>query len=125
MAPGVIGVGIDVVELDRFRTVLARRPAIVERVFTAAEQEYAAVRRDPTERLAVRFAAKEAVLKAMGAGLWQVPLRCVEVVRAPSGAPSVHLSGRAVTWAAEHGVSGFHLSLTHTSRTAHAVALAF
>jgi holo-[acyl-carrier protein] synthase len=121
----VVGVGIDAVQLDRFRAVLARRPGIVERVFTASEAEYATRRRDPTERFAARFAAKEAVLKAMGAGLWDVPLRCVEVERAGSGAPSVRLSGRAVRWAAERGITGFHVSLTHTSATAHAIALAY
>jgi len=121
----VIGVGIDAVELDRFRAVLFRRPGIVERVFSPAEAAYAMRRRDPTERLAVRFAAKEAVLKAMGAGLWDVPLRCVEVERAGSGVPSVRLTGRAVAWAGERGITGFHLSLTHTSATAHAVALAY
>jgi holo-[acyl-carrier protein] synthase len=120
----VIGIGTDLVELDRFRLALARTPRIVDRLFSDAEQAYARRRADPTERFAVRFAAKEAVMKAMGVGLWAFPLREVEVVRAASGAPSVQLHGRAAAVAAERGVTAWRLTLTHTDHLAQAIAVA-
>ena len=71
MYPGgeVIGVGIDAVDVERFRRVLGRRPRFAERVFTAAERAEAAGRRDPVPGLAARFAAKEAVMKSLSVGL--------------------------------------------------------
>jgi len=118
------GVGIDAVELDRFRRALERTPGLVERLFTEAEAAYARQRRDPTERFAVRFAAKEAVMKALGIGLGQCGWREVEVVRAESGRPSLVLHGRAAAIAAGQGITSWHLSLTHTDRTATAIAIA-
>jgi holo-[acyl-carrier protein] synthase len=120
----MIGVGIDAVEIDRFRLALQRTPRIAERLFSDAERAYAARRNDPTERLAARFAAKEAVMKAMGVGLWKFNFRDVEVVRGPLGAPSVKLVGKAAALAAERGVTEWRLSLTHTERTAQAIAIA-
>jgi holo-[acyl-carrier protein] synthase len=120
----MIGIGTDVVEIDRFRLALERTPRIVERLFSDAERSYAEKRNDPTERYAVRFAAKEAVLKAMGVGLWRCPLRDIEVARAESGQPSVVLRGKAARLAAERGVAEWHLTLTHTDRIAVATALA-
>jgi len=120
----VKGVGIDAVELDRFRRALERTPGLVDRVFTAEEVAYARRRRDPTERLAARFAAKEAVVKAMGVGIGRFPLRDVEIVRASSGQPAVVLHGKAAEVAAGQGITGWLLSLTHTERTAQAIACA-
>jgi len=120
----VIGIGTDLVELDRFRLALHRTPRIVDRLFSADERAYAERRRDPTERYAARFAAKEAVLKAMGVGLWKFPLRDIEVVRAASGQPSVVLHGRAAEVAAERGVREWRLTLTHTDSVAQAIAVA-
>jgi holo-[acyl-carrier protein] synthase len=65
----VIGVGLDVVDIERFREVLTRRPAMHQRLFTDGERALAAGRTDPVPALAVRFAAKEAVMKALGVGL--------------------------------------------------------
>lgn len=120
----MIGIGTDLVELDRFRLALDRTPGIVNRLFSEAEQAYARGRRDPTERFAARFAAKEAVLKAMGAGLWSCPLREIEVVRAESGQPSVVLHGRAADVARARGVREWRLTMTHTERVAQAIAVA-
>ena len=120
----MIGIGTDVVEVERFRLALRRTPGLAVRLFSDAERAYAARRRDPTERLAARFAAKEAVMKAMGVGLWRFPLRDIEVVRAASGAPSVCLHGGAATLAAERGVTEWRLTLTHTSTLAQAIAVA-
>jgi holo-[acyl-carrier protein] synthase len=120
----VIGIGTDLVEVERFRRALHRTPRLPERLFSEAERAYAARRRDPTERLAARFAAKEAVMKAMGVGLWRFKLRDVEVVRAPSGQPAVALHGRAAVLAAERGVTEWRLTLTHTETVAQAIAVA-
>jgi holo-[acyl-carrier protein] synthase len=120
----VIGIGTDLVELDRFRLALTRTPGIVDRLFTDGERAYAELRRDPTERFAARFAAKEAVLKAMGAGIGECDFREIEVVRAESGAPSVQLHGRAAGLASDRGVGEWRLTMTHTASLAQAIAVA-
>ena len=120
----MIGIGIDSVEVDRFRAVMHRRPGVLDRLFTDDERRYAERRRDPTERFAARFAAKEAVMKALGVGVGACKWREIEVVRAPSGAPSVRLWGGAARLGDERGVVGWRLSLTHTHRSAQAVAVA-
>ena len=120
----MIGIGIDSVEVDRFRVVMHRRPGILDRLFTEDERRYAERRRDPTERFAARFAAKEAVMKALGVGVGACKWREIEVVRAPSGAPVVRLQGGAARLGQARGVTGWRLSLTHTHRSAQAVAVA-
>jgi holo-[acyl-carrier protein] synthase len=121
----MIGVGTDLVDLDRFRLALERTPGIVDRCFTDAERAYAERRRDPTERYAARFAAKEATLKALGVGIGACGLTEIEVVRDDdSGAPALVLHGKAAALAADRGVSAWHLSLTHTDTAAQAVVIA-
>ena len=117
-------IGVDIVEVPRFRALLARRPGIAERLFTPDERAYAEARPDPTERLAARFAAKEAVMKALGAGFGDVSFRDMEVVRAEGGQPGLRLQGRAAARARRAGVAGWHLSLSHTDHTAIAVVVA-
>jgi holo-[acyl-carrier protein] synthase len=120
----VIGLGVDTVDVDRFRTVIGRTPGLVERVFTENERRYAREQRDPTQRLAVRFAAKEAVLKALGVGLGAVRLSEIEVVRAASGAPGLLLHGGAADVAARRGVVRWWVSLSHTDLVAVAMVVA-
>ena len=120
----MIGIGVDLCEVDRMRTALARTPGLRTRVFTDDEQAYCDRRRDPTERYAARFAAKEAVMKAMGVGVGACKWREIEVVRAESGAPSVLLHGGARHLAAERGIQGWRLTMTHTHRVAEAIAVA-
>jgi holo-[acyl-carrier protein] synthase len=108
----VVGVGVDLCEVDRLRRTLARTPGFATRVYTDAEG------------LAARFAAKEAVLKALGRGLGACAFRDIEVVRAESGAPSLALHDTAARLAAEHGVTAWHVSLTHTATMAEAVVIA-
>jgi holo-[acyl-carrier protein] synthase len=120
----IVGLGTDLVEVARFRLAMQRRTKLAERLFSDAEREYAFRQKDPAKSLAARFGAKEAVMKAMGVGLWKFKFRDVEVVRAKSGAPSVALHGRAAEMAAERGIGGWQLSLTHTDTTAMAVVLA-
>jgi holo-[acyl-carrier protein] synthase len=122
---GIVGVGTDLVEIDRFREAAGRTPGILTRYFTEGERAYAERRNDPTERYAARFAAKEAVMKALGVGLGACELAEIEVVRdEDSGAPDLVLHGKAAALAAERGVTAWHLSLTHTDTAAHAIAIA-
>ena len=120
----MVGIGIDAVDVDRFRRTLQRRPTLAERVFTEDERAYAATARDPAPRLAARFAAKEAVMKALGVGLGAFAFHDVEVVTDASGAPRLAVGGRAAWRASAIGVTGWRLSLTHTGRLAAAVAVA-
>ena len=118
-------VGIDAIEIDRLRQVMASHPdRFLERVYTAAEQELAAAAADRATFLAGRFAAKEAVLKALGTG-WSGGIRFtdVEVLKEPSGAPVTRLHGLARSRADELGASRVLVSITHTRRDAMAVAL--
>ncbi len=127
MIPGgeVVGVGIDAVDVERFRTVLVRRQAFADRVFTAAERAEAAARHDPVPGLAARFAAKEAVMKSMSVGLGAFDFADVEVVRGEGGAPALTITGRAAALAEERAVAGWHISLTHTATVAMAIAVAY
>jgi hydroxyethylthiazole kinase-like uncharacterized protein yjeF len=120
----VVGIGTDLVDLDRFRAVLGRRPAITQRVFTDDERAYAEQRNDPVERYAVRFAAKEAVLKALGVGLGAAALRDIEVRRDEEGRPSIALAGAAAALAEEAGVDRWLLTLSHDTSVAQAIAVA-
>ena len=120
----VLGLGTDLVEIPRFRTVLDRRPRRAARVFDERERASLAGRRDPVPGLAARFAAKEAVMKALGVGLGAFALAEVEVARRDGGEPVLHLHGRAAALAEQRGVREWRLSLSHTATTAMAVALA-
>jgi holo-[acyl-carrier protein] synthase len=120
----VVGVGVDVVDIERFRGVLARTPALRERLFTDAEHAYVAPRLDPIPSLAARFAAREAVMKALGLGLGAFGFHEVSVHVANGGAPSLIVTGRAAELAAERGVSALHLSLSHDGPVAIAVVVA-
>jgi holo-[acyl-carrier protein] synthase len=116
--PTASGIGIDLLEIERLERALERHPRLAERVFTAAEREYAAARARPGRHLAARFAAKEAVVKALGLS-GGFGLREVEVV---AGAPpTVRLSGRAAE--AGNGID-VSVSLTHSKAFAAAVAIA-
>ena len=125
MSP-IVGVGVDAVDVARFRRLLDRRPRFAARCFTETEQADARRSADPTESLAARFAAKEAVMKSLGTGLGAFALTDVEVCRttgsgAARHAPYVVLHGGAAELAGAQGAGSFHLSLTHTD----GVAIAF
>jgi holo-[acyl-carrier protein] synthase len=109
-------VGIDLIEIERIERALERRPRLANRLFTADELAYAQDRARPGRHLAARFAAKEAVIKALGTG---VPPREIEVVAGKP--PHVQLHGSAAEVAGEREVS---ISLTHSRESAAAVAIA-
>ena len=118
------GIGVDAVDIERFRTSLARTPSMRERLFTADELDYVAPMADPVRSLAARFAAREATMKAMGLGLGAFGFHEVWVSRAASGEPSLQVTGRALELAHERGIHTWHLSLTHTDLVAIAYVVA-
>ncbi len=111
----IVGHGVDLARIPRFRRFVDEgKTAVLERLFTQAEREYAQSHKDPAAHFAVRFAAKEAFVKALGTGLrfglsWQQ----IEVVRDDLGRPSLELSGRALEMMAEKGAMRSHLSYSH------------
>ncbi|HMM48147.1 MAG TPA: holo-ACP synthase [Miltoncostaeaceae bacterium] len=117
----IVGIGTDVVDIDRFAAALARRPRLAQRCFTDGERAYCSAKPYPPQHFAARFAAKEAVGKALGIGMtrWQE----VEVVRG-RGAPRVLLHGRYAARGVDLGVGRVHLSLTHDGGNAIAFAIA-
>jgi holo-[acyl-carrier protein] synthase len=121
---GLVGIGLDSVEVGRFRTVLARRPTLADRLFTAQERADAASRANPVPSLAARFAVKEAAMKALGVGLGAFEWGDVEVVRQPGGAPALAVRGRAAELAGARGVATWYVSITHTDLMASAVVAA-
>jgi holo-[acyl-carrier protein] synthase len=120
----MIGIGVDVVEIERFRTSLARTPSMRERLFTASELSYVAPKADPVPSLAARFAAREAVMKSLGVGLGAFGFHDVWVERADSGAPFLVVTGAAADLAESAGVARWHLSLTHSDLVAVAYVVA-
>jgi holo-[acyl-carrier protein] synthase len=112
----IVGVGIDVVDISRFDDALRRTPGMVERLFTSAE----AAR--PTASLAARFAAKEALAKALGAPE-NLDWHDAEVVSESSGRPVFALRGTVAARAAEIGAASVHLSLSHDAGIASAVVV--
>ena len=112
----IVATGIDMVEIARIEDVFARRgPRFRDRVFTASEIAYCESRAARMESYAARFAAKEAAMKALGTGWGDgVGWHDIEVLRSPSGVPSLQFSGRALERLNEMGASRAHLSLTHS-----------
>jgi holo-[acyl-carrier protein] synthase len=120
----IIGIGIDLVDIERFRTSLLRTPSMRTRLFTQIELDYVAPKNDPVPSLAARFAAREAVMKSLGVGLGAFGFHEVWVERAESGQPSLMIAGQAQVLAEAAGVTSWHLSLTHSATTAGAYVVA-
>ena len=120
----VVGIGVDAVDIERFRRSLERTPTMRTRLFTPHELEYVAPKADPVPSLAARFAAREAVMKSLGVGLGAFGFHEVWVTRAESGAPSLEITGAALELAERAGVTQWHLSLTHTGLVAIAYVVA-
>lgn len=120
-----VGLGVDIVEIERMRAILNRTPSFRKKVFSEDEQIYCDGKGMPEIHYAMRFAAKEAVLKALGTGFSEgIGARDVEVVRNAKGKPSVALYGRAKEVADELGVIELPLSLSYTHAEAVACAMA-
>ena len=118
----MIYAGVDLIEIPRVAAVRDRYPKrFLEKVFTEGEQRYA---RNRAPQLASRFAAKEAMMKALGTGVRGVPWKTVEVVRYPGKAPEIILHGSARARADKMGIIRIALSLSHSKDTAIASVVA-
>ncbi|MDX3034086.1 holo-ACP synthase, partial [Streptomyces scabiei] len=119
----IIGVGIDVAEIDRFRASLERTPSLADRLFLPSELLLPSGERRGVASLAARFAAKEALAKALGApsGLRWTD---AEVYVEPSGQPRLRVSGTVASRASALGVTSWHISLSHDAGVASAVVIA-
>lgn len=121
----IAGVGVDIVAVERMARALARHESsLFRRVFTAGEQADCRSEQGRAAHYAARFAAKEAVMKALGCGWGPVGWQDVEIRRLPSGRPSVILHGRAARLAADQGIAAVHVSMSHEKDYAVAYAVA-
>lgn len=116
----IVGLGLDIAEIDRIEQVLTRRgDAVLHRLYTAREVAYCESHKNKFERYAARFAAKEAAMKALGTG-WRrgVRWRDIEVVNASSGKPTLKLEGAARQIADQLRVKNISLTITHSGNLA-------
>ncbi len=118
------GVGIDIVEIERFRIAMERHRGLIERLFTAKERAYCLSMKKPHLHFAVRFAAKEAVLKAFGTGLRGMSWRDFEIEKDMYGKPLVNLKGKASKRASAMGIDEFLISLSFSKNNAIGLAIA-
>jgi holo-[acyl-carrier protein] synthase len=122
----ILGHGIDLIETTRIAQMIEKHgERFLQRVFTVPEVAHGEGKKRQAEHLAGRFAAKEAVLKALGTGWAEgIGWRDIEVVPLPSGAPSLRLTGHAATLAQQKGIKAWHISISHTDTHAIASAIA-
>jgi holo-[acyl-carrier protein] synthase len=122
----IIGVGVDLVSIERIGRVYNRYPErFLMRVFTDREAASFKKRGSSLASLAARFAAKEAVLKAIGCGIGRAALKDVEIITSPGKQPQVKLLAEALNLAGERGINAFSLSMTHEPPFACAIAAAY
>lgn len=112
----IVGIGIDLIEIERIRAVHTRHPQrFIDRLLTDAEKEYVLSHKDPTQRLAGRFAAKEAALKALGTGLADgIRWKDVEILPDEHGKPVLKLYEKAALRAQSIGAAILHVTITHS-----------
>jgi len=118
----IVGLGVDLADIERVRRVLGKYPRFAERCFTDHEREYAFRFARPERRLAARFAGKEAVMKSLGTG-WR-RIRWQEIEITGGGKPTVRMSGTAARRANQLGVSEVLVTITHTDTSALVMAVA-
>jgi holo-[acyl-carrier protein] synthase len=119
----ILGLGVDICEIARMERALERHPTMRERVFTPEERAYCDSKARPAESYAGRFAAREAVIKALG-GYRSRRWQDISVARSPSGAPSIRLDGNAKLRADALGISNVMITFTHEKTSAVAFAVA-
>jgi len=120
----IIGVGIDIIEIERIENALCRNARFLDRVFTPLEISYFKSRNDNACHIAGTFAAKEAVLKALGTGLRGIEWKDIEIKRDVSGKPAVFLYKNAALAAESAGIKNIHISISHSRDYALAQAIA-
>jgi holo-[acyl-carrier protein] synthase len=110
----IIGIGTDIIEISRIKKAVQTRPKLAERVFTRAEIDYCQSNGDFFTSLAARFAAKEAVAKALGTGIRDFKWQDIEVTNDFLGKPNIVIYGKAQEIAGQLGVNTIHVSLSHS-----------
>ena len=118
----IVGIGQDLIEIERVAALLEKYPRFAERCFTEHERQYAFRFANPARRLAARFAGKEAVMKSMGTGYRRIRWQHIEITG--GGKPTVRLTGTASARAEQLGIKEIHVSITHTDQTALVLAIA-
>ena len=118
----ILGLGVDLADIDRVEQVLERYPRFAERCFTEHERTYAFRFAKPARRLAARFAGKEAVMKSLGTG-WR-RIRWTDIEITGGGRPTVRMSGNASRRAEMLGVTEVLVTITHTDTSALVMAVA-
>lgn len=119
----ILGVGTDIVEINRIREAIEKNSLFLQKVYTQNEIEYLKSRNLRPEYAAGRFAAKEAVSKALGTGFMQFSIRDIEIDRNVKGKPVVILKGKAKQIASKFGNYKMHLSISHSKENAIAYAI--
>jgi holo-[acyl-carrier protein] synthase len=118
----ILGLGVDLADIDRVERVLGKYPRFAERCFTPHEREYAFRYANPARRLAARFAGKEAVMKSLGTGWRGIGWQDIEITG--GGKPTVRMSGNAARRADDLGVTEVLVTITHTDTSALVMAVA-
>ncbi len=118
----ILGLGVDLADIDRISRVLDKYPRFAERVFTEHEREYAFRYAKPERRLAARFAGKEAVMKSLGTGWRRIRWQDIEITG--GGKPTVRMTGNAALRAEQLGVTEVLVTITHTDTSALVMAVA-
>jgi holo-[acyl-carrier protein] synthase len=118
----ILGLGVDLADIDRVGRVLERYPRFAERCFTEHEREYAFRFASPERRLAARFAGKEAVMKSMGTGWRRIRWQDIEITG--GGKPTVRMTGNAAARALTMGITEILVTITHTDTSALVMAVA-
>ena len=120
----MLGIGIDAVDIERFRRALHRTPGLRSRLFTEHELSSIGAKADPTASLAARFAVREAAMKVLGVGIGAFDMHDVSIERQEFGEPRLLVTGRAQVLAKAKGIGVWHVSLSHTDLVAVAVVAA-
>lgn len=118
----IVGIGCDMIEIERIRAAMGRNPHFAERIYTEAERAYIAKKRPETA--AGLFAAKEAAVKALGTGFRGFMPDSVEILPDELGKPCCRLTGKALSAAQERSIAVIHISISHTKDNACAFAVA-
>ncbi|WP_026883731.1 holo-ACP synthase [Clostridium akagii] len=119
----IVGVGVDIIEISRIKDAIEKNNLFIDKIYTENEIEYFKSRNFRPEYLAGRFAAKEAISKALGTGIFQYSMKDIEIDRNANGKPVVILKGKAKQIAQKFGEYKIHLSISHSRENAMAYAI--
>ncbi len=120
----IFGIGVDIIDIRRIKSTIEKNPRFVDKLFTELEINYCSKRANPFQSYAVRFAAKEAVMKAIGTG-WDgtINWQDIEIVNSDKGVPFVRTYNATAEFVRENSITKIHLSLSHEKNYAMAYAI--